>query len=82
MYTVAALYHFTAFDDPVALKGPLLAVCTAGDVMGTLLLAPEGINGTIAGPRAGVETALRHICGLPGCAGLAGGGSGGSVRGV
>ena len=70
MYTVAALYHFTAFDDPVALKGPLMAVCTAGDVMGTLLLAPEGINGTIAGPRAGVETALRHICGLPGCAGL------------
>lgn len=70
MYTVAALYHFTPFKDPLALKGPLVAVCDAGDVMGTLLLAHEGINGTIAGPSAGVEAAVMHIRGLPGCAGL------------
>ena len=68
MYTVAALYHFTPFADPAALKGPLAAVCAAGDVMGTLLLAPEGINGTIAGPRAGIDAALAHIRALPGCA--------------
>jgi len=60
MYTVAALYHFTKFDDPAALKGPLAAVCAAGDVMGTLLLAREGINGTIAGPRAGIDAVLAH----------------------
>lgn len=68
MYTVAALYHFTSFDDPTALKAPLAAVCAAGDVMGTLLLAREGINGTIAGPRAGIDAVLAHIRGLPGCA--------------
>jgi UPF0176 protein len=70
MYTVAALYHFTTFDDPVALKEPLLAVCTAADVMGILLLAPEGINGTIAGPSAGINAVLAHIRGLAGCAEL------------
>lgn len=68
MYTVAALYHFTKFDDPTALKAPLAAVCCGNDVMGTLLLASEGINGTIAGPRAGVDAVLAHIRTLPGCA--------------
>ncbi len=70
MLTVAALYHFTRFDDPAALQGPLLAICQAGGVKGSLLLAPEGINGTIAGPRAGIDAALAHIRALPGCAGL------------
>jgi UPF0176 protein len=70
MITVAALYKFTAFPDPAQLHGPLLAVCEAGGVMGTLLLAGEGINGTIAGPRAGIEAVLAHIRTLPGCADL------------
>lgn len=68
MFIVAALYHFTPFDDPAALKGPLAAVCAKNDVMGTLLLAREGINGTIAGDRAGIDAALAHIRALPGCA--------------
>ena len=68
MYIVAALYHFTQFEDPAALKGPLAATCCANDVMGTLLLAREGINGTIAGSREGIDTALAHIRALPGCA--------------
>lgn len=68
MYIVAALYHFTPFEDPVALKGPLAAVCCAHGVTGTLLLAREGINGTIAGDRAGIDAALTHIGALPGCA--------------
>ncbi|RWR44660.1 rhodanese-related sulfurtransferase [Sinirhodobacter ferrireducens] len=70
MFTVAALYHFTRFDDPAALRGPLLACAEAGGVRGSLLLAREGINGTIAGPRAGVDTLLAHIRALPGCEGL------------
>lgn len=70
MLTVAALYHFTRFPDPAALKGPLARVACANGVRGTLLLAPEGINGTIAGTRAGIDAVLAHIRGLPGCAGL------------
>lgn len=70
MFTVAALYHFTRFDDPAALQGPLRVICTGEGVTGTLLLAREGINGTIAGSRAGIDTVLAHIRSLPGCAGL------------
>jgi UPF0176 protein len=67
---VAALYRFTPFDDAAALQGPLLAVCQANGVKGTLLLAPEGINGTIAGPDAGIEAVLAHVRALPGCAAI------------
>ncbi len=70
MFTVAALYHFTSFADPAALKPPLLDLCRAQGVTGTLLLAKEGINGTIAGSRAGIDAVLAHIRALPGCAGL------------
>ncbi len=68
MFTVAALYKFTPFEDTEAIQGPLDAVCRENGVKGTLLLAPEGINGTIAGPRAGIDAALTHIRSLPGCA--------------
>lgn len=70
MLTVAALYHFTHFPDPAALKPGLLEVCMAHGVKGSLLLAPEGINGTIAGPRGSIDAALAAIRALPGCAAL------------
>lgn len=70
MLTVAALYQFTRFSDPAALQGPLLALCRAEGLGGTLLLAHEGINGTVAGPRAGIDTVLDHIRSLPGCSDL------------
>ena len=50
---VAALYRFARFPDPAALREPLLDLCAAHGVKGTLLLASEGINGTIAGPPDG-----------------------------
>ena len=70
MYRIAALYHFTRFDDPAAVQGPLARLCCSSGVKGTLLLAREGINGTIAGPDAGIAAVLDHIRGLPGCADL------------
>lgn len=70
MLIVAALYHFTRFPDPVALRGPLLDLCLAHGVKGSLLLAGEGINGTIAGPRCGIDAVLAHIRALPGCTDL------------
>jgi len=71
MITVAALYRFTRFDDPAALRGPLARLCCGRGVKGSLLLAPEGINGTIAGERGAVDAVLAHIRALPGCAALA-----------
>lgn len=70
MLIVAALYHFTRFPEPAALRPGLLQVCAANGVKGSLLVAPEGINGTIAGSRAGIDAVLRAIRALPGCAGL------------
>ncbi|WP_300588276.1 rhodanese-related sulfurtransferase [Marivita sp.] len=70
MFTVCALYHFTRFDDPAALREPLLAVCSDNAITGTLLLAKEGINGTVAGPEAGINALLTHLRALPGCADL------------
>lgn len=70
MFTVTALYHFTRFDDPAALRDPLLSLCLAEGIRGTLLLAQEGINGTVAGPPAGITRLLAHIDQMPGCAGF------------
>ena len=70
MFQVAALYRFAPFDDPAGLRQPLLDLCAAEGVMGTLLLAREGVNGTIAGTDAGIAAVLDHIRGLPDCADL------------
>ncbi len=68
--TVAALYHFTRLDDPAAIRTPLLDACEAAGIKGTLLLAREGINGTIAGGENAIGAVLGHIRALPGCANL------------
>ena len=65
---IAAFYHFTRFPDPAALRPGLVEVCAASGVKGSILLAGEGINGTIAG--AGVLAVLDHVRALPGCQGL------------
>ena len=65
---VAALYRFARFPDPAALREPLLALCKQQGVRGTLLLAGEGINGTIAGSEEAIAAVLAHIRTLPGCA--------------
>ncbi|MDE2597352.1 MAG: rhodanese-related sulfurtransferase [Sphingomonadales bacterium] len=67
---VTALYRFARFADPAALRGDLAALCTAQGVKGTLLLAREGVNGTIAGTDAGIAAVIAHIRALPGCEGL------------
>ena len=67
---IVALYHFTRFGDCAALQGPLADLCRANGVKGTLLIAPEGINGTIAGSDAAIEQVLAHIRALPGCSAL------------
>ncbi|CAG0990497.1 hypothetical protein MTYP_02257 [Methylophilaceae bacterium] len=56
-YLTAALYKFVALHDYRDLQAPLLAVCEARQITGTLLLAEEGINGTIAG----LPDDIRHV---------------------
>ncbi|ACT59684.1 oxygen-dependent tRNA uridine(34) hydroxylase TrhO [Hirschia baltica] len=63
---VAALYHFAKLPNYEELQVPLLAACEAAGTKGTLLLATEGINGTIAGSREGIDAVLAHIRSIPG----------------
>lgn len=67
---VAALYRFSPITDREAVRDALFAACEAGGVRGTLLVAHEGLNGTIAGPQAGIEAVLAAIRALPGFADL------------
>jgi len=67
---VAALYHFTKFSDYKKLQDPLRKICNSEDIKGSLLIAYEGINGTISGSRSGIDAVLKHIRSMPGCSNL------------
>ena len=60
-FLTAALYKFVELPDFAALQAPLLACCEAHGVKGTLLLASEGINGTIAGAPEAVHAVLAFL---------------------
>jgi UPF0176 protein len=68
MITIAAFYQFTRLASPADLRAPLLALCRARGICGTILLAPEGINGTVAGSARAIDAVLAHARALPGCA--------------
>jgi UPF0176 protein len=61
MYTVAAYYRFFALADPAALRDQLLARFTGTDLLGTTLIAPEGINGTMAGSAETIDELLQFL---------------------
>ena len=67
---VAALYKFARFDDLPAKRAALERLCEAEGIRGTLLLAHEGINGTIAGTPEAIALVVAQIEALPGCADL------------
>lgn len=60
-YLVAALYKFVSLPDCQSLQAPLQACCDRHNVKGTLLLATEGINGTIAGTYEGIHAVLAQL---------------------
>lgn len=64
-YFVAAFYRFVPLDDLESLQASIRTCCEGHDVRGIVLLAPEGINSTIAGPRDGVMAVLDFLRGDP-----------------
>jgi len=58
---VAALYKFVSLPDFHKLREPLLDHCLAQNIRGTLLLAEEGINGTVAGSREAIDSLLAYL---------------------
>lgn len=69
-FLTVALYHFVALPDRAVMRDRLEAYCHARQIKGTLLLADEGINGTLAGAEAGVREFLAHLREDPRLAGL------------
>ena len=65
---VAALYKFASMEDCAAVQAGLMRLCQTQRVKGTVILACEGINGTIAGADEAVAQVLSYIRRLPGCA--------------
>ena len=61
MVTVAAFYRFFALSDPSALREELCANFTPEEILGTTLIAPEGINGTMAGSSATIDRFLAFL---------------------
>ena len=64
---VAALYRFVSFDAPEALQPMISEQCTQRGIKGTILLAREGINGTVAGAPEAIDALVTFLCAIPGC---------------
>ncbi|PKF60788.1 hypothetical protein CW745_13010 [Psychromonas sp. psych-6C06] len=58
---VCALYRFVALENYKEIQQPLLDIMNNNEVKGTLLLASEGINGTIAGSREGIDNVISWL---------------------
>jgi len=69
-FTIAALYRFARFEAPEAVREDLVTRLAPLSLCGTLLVAREGINGTIAGRHEAIEAAIALLRELPGCADL------------
>jgi|SRR6266496_1643080 len=60
-YKVAAFYQFAALPDYRELREPLCAICAGLGLKGSVLLAQEGINGTIAGDAQGIDALVEEF---------------------
>ena len=69
-FRVAALYRFCRLEHFEELRAPLAAFCCGRGIKGTLLLAREGINGTVAGSEAAIAELIAHLEAIPEFAGL------------
>ena len=69
-FRVAALYRFASLPDHEALRSELAAFCCERGIRGTLLLAAEGINGTVAGTPEAIEALIEHLGEKPALKGL------------
>ena len=58
---IAAFYKFVELPDYRERQRPLRDFCLSQEIKGTILLAAEGINGTIAGSRNGVNAVLAYL---------------------
>ena len=58
---VSAMYKFVGLPDYEALRAPLLTMCKKHAIKGTILLAQEGLNGTVCGTHDAITALLAHF---------------------
>ena len=68
--TITAFYRFAPVEDPAAWAEELRTASAAAGILGTIQIAGEGVNGTIAGPADGVAVVLALFESRPGFANL------------
>jgi UPF0176 protein len=61
IYLTTAMYHFVSLPHFKTLREPLLNFCVSQGIKGTILLADEGINGTVAGPEKSILELLDYL---------------------
>ena len=59
--TIATFYKFAEFPDFEEWKNKLKDWGKSHEILGTMILAPEGINATVSGPREGIENFIKRI---------------------
>lgn len=69
-FVVASLYKFVSLGDPAGLRASLLPLGQQNELCGTILLATEGINGTVAGSREAIDAVIGWLRTLDGLEGL------------
>ena len=61
LFLVVTFYHFVRLDDVETLRNSLLEICSDNCLIGTILIAEEGLNATIAGKRNGIDNLLSYL---------------------
>lgn len=61
VWTIATFYKFTSLPEAARLRSPLLQCCQQLGLCGTILLAPEGINATVAGTEMAILSLLQYL---------------------
>ena len=60
-FVVATFYHFADLNNYLEMRSSITDFCNRHELKGVILLAPEGINSTIAGSRAGIDALLNYL---------------------
>ncbi|MBN66565.1 MAG: hypothetical protein CMM94_03240 [Rickettsiales bacterium] len=68
--TISAFYHFAPLDDTQSLRAPLREFMETHGIKGTIILAPEGVNGTVSGSDEAIAKLRERLRSIPGMEGL------------
>ena len=66
-YVVIAFYKFFPIEEPLVLKDAFQRKCKASGIVGSIIISPEGINGTVSGQKDGVRNLIKFLQEIPNC---------------